>query len=93
MVDKARVRVVRRPTIPVQVQAPVPTPAADSPLSPGDHVEFSTTFEAKVPKGGSFWVKVGAATSVRPGESADEAFERIADFAVDKAQTAIRDLS
>ncbi len=45
-------------------------------LSPGDGVMFSVTHEVTV-DGEKSWVKYGATTSVRTGETPQEAFNRL----------------
>lgn len=49
-------------------------------LDEGDTVELSMTAEVKNKQGRSFWVKGGAQSTVRPGEDAEDAKQRLATF-------------
>ena len=49
------------------------------PLDEGDWVEYGNTVEIKTHKG-SYWPKMSAGSKVRPGETAQDALERIVDF-------------
>lgn len=64
---------------------------SNEPLSPGDRIEFSLTAGIKK-RGGDYWVKVGAETVIRPGETADEAHDRINIFVIDKLDDATSQL-
>lgn len=49
-------------------------------LSPGDQVEYGLTAEVKHPRKGSWWIKVGATTTVREGEDGLMAKARATEF-------------
>lgn len=62
-------------------------------LSSGDPIEFSISQE--VPgdqRGTSTWIKAGATTTIRPGETADAAAERLADFVMAMLEHRISEL-
>lgn len=48
----------------------------------GDELEFSITGEVKHPRHGNFWVRTGGKTTIRPGETAAQARERLRTFCV-----------
>lgn len=61
------------------------------PLSPGDQVEYSVSYSVKNgPE--EAWVKISAASSVREGETADEARYRISDWVTDQVTAAVEEI-
>lgn len=54
-------------------------------------MEFSLT--AEVHKGGrSWWVKTGATSTIRPGESVDDATDRVQTFVIDSLNESVSNL-
>lgn len=51
-------------------------------LAEGDEIEFGITGEVKHPRHGNFWVRTGGKTTIRPGETAAQARERLRTFCV-----------
>lgn len=49
------------------------------PLDEGDWIEYGNTAEVKTRSGG-FWPKISVGGRIRPGETADEALERMVEF-------------
>jgi hypothetical protein len=54
-------------------------PKPPDPLGEGDHIEYGNTMEVKT-RSGSFWPKIAVSSKVRPGETGEEALERLVDF-------------
>lgn len=52
-------------------------------LDEGDWVEYGLTIEFKNSKNASFWPKASAGSTVREGETADEAMGRVVEFVTD----------
>lgn len=63
----------------VRIRAPRPEKIPDL-MHEGDLIEFSLTAEVRHPKRGSYWIKGGGTTQVRPGETANAARERLHSF-------------
>lgn len=67
------VRKIRKPSIAAQrLKAPA--------LNEGDTVDYGLTVEVKHPRKGSFWPKMAATSTVRPGETGDAAMDRVMEF-------------
>jgi len=66
---------VRRPSAARPVRPPRPVP-----LSEGDTIEYGMTVEVKHPRKGSYWPKFGASTTVREGETPEDAAARLKEF-------------
>lgn len=49
-------------------------------LDVGDAIEFSETVHINPSKGVEVWIKTGASSNVRPGESGSKALDRVAKF-------------
>jgi hypothetical protein len=59
-------------------------------LDEGDTIEFSLSQELPYPKGASTWVKAGATTQVRPGESNIAAKKRLVRFVEDMLEQRVQ---
>lgn len=71
------------------VRPKVRRPSAAAPikierLSEGDHIEMALTVEYKHPKHGSFWPKFGASTTIREGETEEEARDRLREVVLEE---------
>lgn len=66
---------------------------APEPLDEGDLIEFGMTVEYKHPRKGSYWPKFGSHTRIRPGETAEEAKDRLVAFVMDEINAQIKALS
>lgn len=51
-------------------------------LDEGDTVEYGLTTQFKHPRKGDYWIKMGATSTVRPGETEEEAMDRLVQFVV-----------
>lgn len=60
-------------------------------LDEGDTIEIGITVEVKHPRKGSIWVKSGASGTIRPGETPDDARDRIKDFVTQTADETVRE--
>lgn len=68
-----------KPKVKKRVGPPIQTESRDL-LNEGDVVEYGATVEIKHGRKGSFWPKVTVMTTVRPGETGEDAFGRAASF-------------
>lgn len=59
-------------------------PRKTDPLDVGDTIEIAVTSEVKNKRGLSLWIKAGVVSSVRPGETSEEAVNRVTDFVVER---------
>ncbi len=64
----------------------------DDALSPGDQVEYGLTAELKHPRKGNWWVKAGGTTTIRQGETATDASNRLSTFFHNTIEEAANDL-
>lgn len=80
-------RKVRRPSA-----AGLAAKKARAPMDEGDTIEVGYTAAIKQ-RGQEFWVKAGAVGHIRPGESPDDATDRIQEFVVGMLDKQIRDLT
>lgn len=62
-----------------------------SALSTGDTIEYSVSTQVKH-DGHEAWVKVGATTTVRDGEDAEEARIRVSDFVHVQVEDAVAEI-
>lgn len=62
-------------------------------LQPGDRVEYSLTEEVSLGRGCKAWVKFGVSSTVRDGETTEDAIDRIAAFVNSGLDARINDLS
>jgi plastocyanin len=65
----------------VRKAAQAARPPATVDLSPGDTLEFSISSSVRV-KGQETWIKFGITTAVQPGETAEQANDRLNDLVV-----------
>lgn len=61
-------------------------------LNVGDAVDYGLTIEVKHPRKGSYWPKMGASTTVRPGETAEQALSRLQVFVVEQIDAQVHDI-
>lgn len=52
----------------------------DDELSPGDTIEYGMTIEKRNNRQGSYWLKFGATSTIRDGESTEAATERVVGY-------------
>lgn len=53
------------------------------PTSPGDQIEFGLTVEVTTKRGAKVWAKAGLVSEHRPGETTQQAVDRIEGFVVE----------
>lgn len=76
-------------SLPPKVRAKAKTAAATvvprpgEPLDEGDTIEFGDTVEIRNRSGNNHWPKVTCTSRIRPGETAQDAMDRIAGFVAD----------
>lgn len=80
-------RVVKRSAA---ARAAIPEPP--SPLDEGDTIEFGMTVEYKHPRKGAFWPKFSVSGKVRPGETPEQAKERLVAFVLEGIQEQISEI-
>lgn len=82
MEEQERKRVVKKPSA-ASKMVTIPEPLDD-----GDTIEYGNTGEIRS-HSGNFWPKVTATTKVRPGETSQDALDRIAEFVNDNLAEAM----
>lgn len=60
-------------------------------LMPGDNVAYQVTHQVNYDNGETMWVKVGTSTTKTPGETDQEAADRVVTFVHATAEQAIKD--
>lgn len=61
-------------------------------LYEGDEIEFGITGEIKHPRHGNFWARTGGKTVIRPGETAEQAKQRLAAFCISFLDQTVKDI-
>jgi hypothetical protein len=79
-------------TEPRRVAGPRRRKAEAPSLYEGDTIEFGITGEIKHPKHGNFWAKTGGTTTIRPGETAEQAKQRLAAFCISFLDQTVQDI-
>lgn len=85
---------VRKPVRAVKTATKPAVKVAKPPklLDEGDTVEYSMTVQFKHARKGDYWIKMGASTAVRPGETEEDAKDRVVAFVVDGIEDQITEL-
>lgn len=63
-----------------------------SALTEGDIIEYGMTAHINHPTHGEWWLRAGGATSIREGEDAMQARERLKDFVVDTIDQSAKEI-
>lgn len=62
-------------------------------LSPEDTIEYSITVEVSPQRGQKAWIKMGTASSIRDGETTEQARERICSWVEEELDRRIDELA
>lgn len=63
----------------------------DEDTAPGDVIELALTVEVTGKRGAKTWVKAGLASAHRPGESSEQATDRVQSFVVSSLEALIEE--